>query len=98
MTIDNSLNVDIKRLHDKHCVVTYHCKNTDRRKFSMVTPHLIARGIRQLIDNKEAGVPNSELIYHDCDKAFDSIYTIYLSNRDITAELVDRKRDRYSKE
>ena len=46
MPLDNSLNADIKRSHDYHCAVTWHCATGDRRKFSMSTPRLIARGIR----------------------------------------------------
>ena len=37
MPFDNSFNADIKWLHDKYCVVAYHCKNTDRCKLSMET-------------------------------------------------------------
>ena len=44
----------------------------------MSTPRLIARGIRRLVDNKEEGVINSERVSHDCDKAFGSMYTVYL--------------------
>jgi len=64
----------------------------------MVAPCLIAHEICRLVENKEEGVPNSERIFHDYDKAFDAMYAVYLSNGDITAELADRNGDRYSKE
>ena len=78
--MDNSLNADFKRPYDKYCVVTYHYKNIDRRKFSMSTPRLIARRIHLLVENKEEGVLNSERIFHDCDKALDAMYTVYFAN------------------
>ena len=92
MPLDNSLNADIKRSHDYHCVVTWHCATGDRRKFSMSTPRLIARGIRRLLENKDGGVPNSERIMNDCDKALDAMYTVYLAGGCIIPELADRNR------
>ena len=98
MPLDNRINTDIKRLYDKHCVVTYRCKNTGINKFSMAALRLIARGICQLVENKEEGVPNSELICHDCDKALDIMYTCYLANGDIAAELADCNGGHYSRD
>ena len=51
-----------------------------------------------MVENKEEGVPNSEQIYHDYDNALDAMYTVYLANGDIVAELANRNGDRYSKD
>ena len=68
------------------------------RKFSVATIRLIAREIHRLVENKEEGVPKSSRICHDCDKAIDVMYTVYLANGDIVAQLADQNGVRYSKD
>ena len=64
------------------------------RKFSIVIPCLIARGIRRLLENEEGGVPNIEQMCYNCGKVLDSIYTVYFADGYIIPELADRSADR----
>ena len=100
MPLDNSLNADIKRSHDRHCIITSKLHVKDPRKFSMRTPKLISRGILRLVESEEGeeGVPCSERIMHDCDKALNLMMEVYKKGGAIVAELANRNGDRYSKE
>ena len=100
MPLDNSLNADIKRAHDLHCIITSKLHIKDPRKFSMRTPKLISRGILRLVESGdgEEGVPCSERVMYDCDKALNSMWEVYKKGGAIVAELANRNGHRYRKE
>ena len=63
----------------------------------MANPRLIVRMICQLVESKEAGVSNSEQVFHDYYKALDAMCIVNLANGDIVAEIADRNKDCCSK-
>ena len=86
MPWDNSLNADVKRSYDYHCMVTAKLGDKYTRKFSMKTPKLIAREIKRLIENEwDKGVSGTERIIHDCNLTLDIMYTVYQSGGSIVA-------------
>ena len=97
MPLDNSLNADITRLHDYHCRLSSKLNKLDPRRFSMETPKMILRGIRRLFDcdGDEDGVPDSARIIHDCDKAWDSMWTVYEEKGAVVENLCNRNGNRY---
>ena len=97
--LDNSLNTDIKRSHDRHCILTTKLHIKDPRKFSMQTLRLISRGIHRLFEcvDGEEGVPKSERTMHDRNEVWNLIWEVYEEVRIIVALLADRNGGWYSK-
>ena len=97
MPLDNSLNNDIKSSLNRHCCVTSHLTRDDKRRFSNSTPKKISEGIHRLMEPEEGeGVPCSERMMHDCDKALESMRKVYLHHGAIVEGLADRNGIRYS--
>ena len=46
-------------------------------------------------DETETGVPSSERIIHDCDKALDSMWTVYKCDGAVVEDLCNRNGIRY---
>ena len=64
----------------------------------MSTPKSISSGIKRLFECTDGeGVPNSCRIIQDCDKAWDSMWTVYENKGAIVPGLADRNGIRYSK-
>ena len=99
MPLDNSLNADINRAHERHCAITSKLHKRDPRKFSMATPRTILRGIHRLLECEigEEGVPSSDCIIHDVDLAWDSMMLVLQHKGTIVENRVNRNGDRYSK-
>ena len=83
MTLNNSLNADIKRSHDRYVGMTRHLPFTNPRKFCNRTPKSIARGIKKLVESTDSGCPRGKRLIQDCDRALDVIWTVYQANGDI---------------
>ena len=76
MPLDNSLNADMKRAHDRHVALTMHLRNDDPMKFSNRTPKAISRGIKRIVESVDHGCPSSPRIIQDCDKVLDAMWTV----------------------
>ena len=71
--------------------------NDDDRKFSMQTPEMISRGVKQLIEGHlpDDGVPSSQRIVNDCDSALDAMRKMCDNQGAIVPGLVDRNGKGY---
>ena len=96
MPLDNSLNADVKRAHDRHVGVTMHLPKDDARKFSNRTPQAISRGIKRIVESVDHGCPSSARIIQDCNKALDAMWAVYNAEGGIVPGLADRNGIRYS--
>ena len=96
MPLDNSLNADVKRAHDRHVGVTMHLPKDDARKFSNRTPQAISRGIKRIVESVDHGCPSSSRIIQDCNKALDAMWAVYNAEGGIVPGLADRNGIRYS--
>ena len=63
----------------------------------METPKMISQGIRRLFEcaDDEDGVPDSDRIIHDCDKAWDTMWTVYEEKGAVVEDLCNRNGNRY---
>ena len=75
--LDNSLNTDGKRAHDRHVAVTLHLPLDNDQKFCNCTPRLINRNLKRIVESTGIGCPSSEQIINNCDEAFDAMWTAY---------------------
>ena len=96
MSLDNSLNNDLKESHKHHCICTAHLPTDDQRKHSMSTLQRIAEGIKKW--EHPIGVPNSKRIIQDVNLAFKAYEIIYQNSGRIVPGLANRTGHRYSRD
>jgi len=80
MPLGNSLNADIKWLHNRHVGMTRHLPDADPHKFCNCTPKSIAHGIKRLVESTDIGHFQSERVIQGYDRLLDAMRMVYEAN------------------